>query len=80
LKLANSNGGESRLETAISYLLVGGVVTSLFLEIIGMASFYYSHGHLHIMEKRLCSFVERIFSVSYTGCWKEMVDKKAPFS
>jgi uncharacterized membrane protein len=52
LKLANSNGGESRLETAISYLLVGGVVTSLFLEIIGMASFYYSYGHLHIMEKK----------------------------
>jgi uncharacterized membrane protein len=51
LKLGNSNGGESRLETAISYLLLGGVVTSLFLEIIGMVSFYYSYGHLHITEK-----------------------------
>lgn len=52
MKLANSNGGESRLEAAISYLLVGGVVTSLFLEIIGMASFYYSYGQLHITEKK----------------------------
>ena len=52
MKLANSNGGESRLETAISYLLVGGVVTSLFLEIIGMARFYYSYGHLHITEDK----------------------------
>jgi len=52
LKLTNSNGDESRLETAISSLLVGGVVTSLLLEIIGMASFYYSYGHLHITERK----------------------------
>lgn len=52
MRLTNSNGDESGLETAISYLLVGGVVASLFLEIIGMASFYYSYGHLHITEKK----------------------------
>lgn len=52
MKLANSNGGESKLETTISSLLVGGVVMSLFLEIIGMASFYYSYGHLHITERK----------------------------
>ena len=52
MKLTNSNGDESRLETAISSLLVGGVVTSLLLEIIGMASFYYSYGHLHITERK----------------------------
>jgi uncharacterized membrane protein len=52
LKLTNSNGNESRLETAISYILVGGVVTSLFLEIIGMVSFYRFYGHLHITENK----------------------------
>lgn len=52
MKLANSNGDESRLEIAISYLLAGGVVTSLFLEIIGMVSFYHIYGHLHITEKK----------------------------
>ena len=52
MKLVDSNGDESRLETAISYLLVGGVVTSLFLEIAGMVSFSHSYGHLHITENK----------------------------
>jgi uncharacterized membrane protein len=45
-------GGESKLETAISYLLIIGVVASLALEVVGIALFYHSYGHLHIAEDK----------------------------
>jgi uncharacterized membrane protein len=48
----NSGGGESRLEIAISYLLIIGVVASLALEIVGIAIFHHCHGHLHIAEEK----------------------------
>ncbi len=43
-------GGESRLETGISYLLIAGVIVSLVLEIIGIIFFYRSYGHLAISQ------------------------------
>lgn len=43
--------GESKLETAISYLLIIGVIISLLLEIIGIVIFYNSYGHLDITEE-----------------------------
>lgn len=40
--------GASKLETAISYLLIVGVVASLLLEIIGITIFYHIYGQLAI--------------------------------
>lgn len=42
--------GESKLETSISYLLIGGVIISLILEVIGIFIFYHSYGNLAISE------------------------------
>jgi uncharacterized membrane protein len=39
---------ESKLETAISYLLISGVVISLLLEIAGVTLYLRSHGNLII--------------------------------
>ncbi|MDO8567714.1 MAG: DUF1634 domain-containing protein [Dehalococcoidales bacterium] len=44
--------GESKLETAISYLLMIGVVASLVLEVIGMALFYQTYGQLGISHDK----------------------------
>ena len=43
-----SGSGESKLETAISYLLIIGVILSLLLEVGGIIVFYQSYGHLAI--------------------------------
>ena len=40
--------GESRLETAISWLLIIGVIISLTLEIAGIAIYYHAFGQLSI--------------------------------
>ena len=61
--------GESKLETAISYLLIIGVVFSLILEAIGLILFYYSFANLNILENEVVfirgndffSFVVTIF-------------------
>ena len=42
--------GESKLETGISYLLIAGVIVSLFLEIVGIIIFYRSYGNLAISQ------------------------------
>ena len=49
--------GESKLETTISYLLIIGVVISLFLEAIGLTLFFVSYSNLNIMENRV-AFIE----------------------
>ena len=49
--------GESKLETTISYLLIIGVVISLFLEAIGLTLFFVSYSNLNIMENRVV-FIE----------------------
>ena len=46
-------GGESKLETAISYLLILGVVASLFLETIGMVLFYRFYGQFYLSEDKV---------------------------
>lgn len=40
--------GETKLETVISYLLVGGVIISLLLEIAGMVLFYNTFRNLQV--------------------------------
>ena len=61
--------GDSKLETAISYLLILGVVISLFLEIIGLILFFRSYSNLNILENSVAfirgenffSFVRTLF-------------------
>lgn len=43
---ASSN--KTTIESAIGYLLIGGVSLSLLLEIAGMAAYYFSRGNLDI--------------------------------
>jgi uncharacterized membrane protein len=50
LTFVNSDGGASKLHKAISSLLIIGVAVSLVLEIIGMVLFFYSYGHLRLLE------------------------------
>jgi uncharacterized membrane protein len=50
--------GESRLETAISYLLIIGVVLSLALETAGIAIFYKSRGSLDILLQDKAMFIQ----------------------
>ena len=42
--------GESKLDRAISYLLITGVIISLLLEILGVIILYLSYGHLNISQ------------------------------
>ncbi len=43
--------GETRLEAAISYVLITGVIVSILLEIAGMALFYLSYDTLAVSER-----------------------------
>jgi uncharacterized membrane protein len=59
--------GESKLETAISYLLIIGVGTSLLLEVIGLVLFYGFNANLDILEKSV-AFIhgQNFFSFVFT--------------
>ena len=48
MKSGKVTGTESRLEPAISYLLITGVVISLLLEIAGVSLYWQAHGTLAI--------------------------------
>lgn len=41
-----------KLEKAISYLLISGVVISLILEVLGVALFYHAYGRLSFSESK----------------------------
>jgi len=73
--------GESKLETAISYLLILGVVISLFLEVIGLILFYRSYSNLNILENSV-AFIrgENFFSFVYTLFQRENVQNSALLS
>lgn len=47
LKPGDQGSGDARLETAISYLFIAGVVLSLALEIAGMTLYYRSYQSLN---------------------------------
>lgn len=75
MALTSLDNGESRLELAISYILIIGVVIALFLETIGIAFFYRSRGHLNILSKNesivihgqnFFSFLNKILKGVYT--------------
>lgn len=69
----HSASDESTLEIAISYLLIIGVIISLFLEVIGLIVFYESYGHLNISEEgsmfvqghNFFSFLYELFQEGY---------------
>ncbi len=66
--------GESKLETVISFLLIIGVVASLFLEVVGLMLFYGHYASLNIMQnsfvfvhgENFFSFVATLFQGEYT--------------
>ena len=44
--------GESKLETAISYILIIGVAISVLFEIIGITLFYQTYGNVQITQNK----------------------------
>ncbi len=44
--------GESKLETAVSYILIIGVVISVLLEIIGISLFYGAYGNVQVSQSK----------------------------
>jgi uncharacterized membrane protein len=66
--------GEPKLETAISYLLIMGVATSLLLEVVGLTLFYSQYANFNIMQNHIAfihgenffSFVATLFQGEYT--------------
>ena len=70
--------GESKLETAISYLLIIGVIFSLILEAIGLTLFYYSFANLNILENEVV-FIreENFFSFVITTLQVENIQNSA---
>jgi len=55
--------GETKLETAISYLLIIGVATSLFLEVVGLTLFYGQYADFSIMQDNIAFiYGENFFS------------------
>jgi uncharacterized membrane protein len=70
--------GESKLETAISYLLIIGVIFSLILEAIGLTLFYYSFANLNILENEVV-FIreENFFSIVITTLQGENIQNSA---
>ena len=66
--------GEPKLETAISYLLIIGVATSLILEVVGLTLFYSQYANFNIMQNGIAfihgdnffSFVATLFQGEYT--------------
>ncbi len=52
MNMTKLGSGESKLEMAISYLFIIGVIISLVLEIVGIILFYHSYGKLSISQDR----------------------------
>ena len=44
--------GESNLEVIISYILMIGVISSVILEVIGIAVFYVTYGNIQISQNK----------------------------
>ena len=44
--------GETKLETAVSYLLIVGVVVSVILEAIGIALYYGAYGNVQVSQNQ----------------------------
>ncbi len=78
MKTTGLGSGESKLETAISYLLIIGVVASLALEIVGMVLFYRAYGSLGISQDRSMFIHGRDFFTFIYSQFKEGPGKGLP--
>ena len=58
MKLSELGCGESRLETIVSYILIGGVTLSLVLEVVGIIEFYRTYGSLNILTQDRSVFIQ----------------------
>lgn len=61
MSASDRNSGKSNFESAISFLLAAGVVTSLILIGVGIILFYAEFGNLGISEKKLMFLRENNF-------------------
>ena len=76
-KLKTDGRSEKRFEVAISYLLMAGVVTSLVLEIVGIALFRRFFGGFAISEEKIMflhgknffDFMASLFRGETEGTW-----------
>lgn len=60
--------GEIRFESALSYVLIGGVILSLLLEVAGIITFYIVYRNLDITEaSSVFIHGHDFFSFIYTG-------------
>ena len=66
MTISTLGSGESKLETAISYLLIIGVAASLLLEVIGLILFYGDYLNLNILESSI-SFIQGKNFFSFMG-------------
>ncbi len=65
---------EASFEKTIGFLLITGVLASLFLESFGMTAYYTAYGHFHIQEEKtvflrgqnLFSLIFQLFEGRYT--------------
>jgi uncharacterized membrane protein len=71
--------GESKLETAISYLLVAGIAASLLLIIVGLIFFYNSFGNLDISLSNSSMYIhgQNFFSFIYDLITNRLAQGKA---
>ena len=51
MKKNQSTNNELKFEKIISYLLLGGIIISILLEVIGVALLYHSSGNLNISHE-----------------------------
>ncbi len=52
MRAGSRDRSESKLEGAIGYLLITGVVISLILEVLGITLLYHAHGRLSFSESK----------------------------
>jgi uncharacterized membrane protein len=58
MRMPDLGCGEPRLENAVSYLLLGGVVISLCLEVTGLVIFYHAYGNFDILLQDQSVFIQ----------------------
>ncbi len=68
---------ESRLENAISYLLITGVVISLLLELAGVSLYLHDHGNLMISQAPGVFLQGKDFFSFIYGFWRQLAGSTA---
>ncbi len=71
MKEDRSEQNLGKLEKAISYLLISGVIISLILEVLGMALFYHTFGRLGFSESRVMFVDGKSYFNFFMGLFQE---------